>query len=205
VGGELVVTAFLHLGTQGSTLYVEFTPCLLPPIRARYHAPDTQPLPRPGEWLYESAIAWLGAPAAVVGAPKSLLVRWLGGPVEENDDHDAEERHSPPDRGARTSIRLLGADREPRHHFQWLDARKYQQVIELQVLNAIIEFLDSRHIDTSELRARQNTILNQGVIVSNSTVDHVAMAVGDEARASVADSTPSATSPGTPSSPGGST
>jgi hypothetical protein len=181
--GELVVTAFLHVATQGSTLYVEFIPCLLPPIRSRYHDLDIWPLPPVREWVAEAADGWLGAQAAMITAPGRLLRRRL-------DDEDVRPEGwrawgLPRDRGARTSVRLLAALREPRHHFQWLDARKYLRVIEVQVLNSIVEFLDCRGIDTSDVRARRTAIFNQGVIIKDSTVQGTAIAAGDGAEASV--------------------
>lgn len=181
-GGELVVTAFLHLATQGSTLYAEFTPCLLPPIRPLYHVLDTQPMPSADEWLRVVAGAIWGAPSALVTAPTRLLP---GGRPPDVLATDHRSSNPSLDRGARTSVRLLGATPRPDHHFQWLDARKYLRVIEVQVLDALVEFLDCKGIDTSDVRARQSTILNKGIIVQNSTLQDVAMVAGDGGNATV--------------------
>jgi len=40
------------------------------------------------------------------------------------------------------------------------------KIIERQLLESVVEFLDARNIDTSDSKKRQDTILNNGVIVS---------------------------------------
>jgi hypothetical protein len=59
----------------------------------------------------------------------------------------------------------------------------YVKVIERQVLDSILHYLDERNVDTSDVKQRQTAILNQGVIVSGggSVVNSGAMSVGDQA------------------------
>jgi hypothetical protein len=48
----------------------------------------------------------------------------------------------------------------PRRHGQLLDVEKYTKTIASQVLDAILEFLEERNLDTTEFRARRTQILD---------------------------------------------
>lgn len=48
-----------------------------------------------------------------------------------------------------------------------------------------MEFLDAHHIDTSDLKERQTTLLNNGVIMSGGKINAGAFSVGKGARAMV--------------------
>jgi hypothetical protein len=58
------------------------------------------------------------------------------------------------------------------------------QVTQQAVLNLIIDFLDDRNIDTSEIKDRQIAILNNGVIVAGGALQASSVAVGAGAQAS---------------------
>ena len=57
------------------------------------------------------------------------------------------------------------------------------KLVEKEILDAIIDFLEAHDIDTSELRERQSMILNNGVIMSGGTVQAETVAMGGRARA----------------------
>jgi hypothetical protein len=59
----------------------------------------------------------------------------------------------------------------------------YVKLTEQQLFEAIISFLDARNIDTSDLKERQTTVMNNGVIVSGGQINAQSMAVGTGARA----------------------
>jgi len=58
----------------------------------------------------------------------------------------------------------------------------YLKAIERQILDALVEFLKSKNIDTSDLKASQQTILNTGVVVSGGSVTAENLSVGAGAR-----------------------
>jgi hypothetical protein len=89
------------------------------------------------------------------------------------------------DYGASTSIRELAASSLYSHYFQKLDKEMYLKLIEHQILDSITDFLDAHNIDTSDLRSRQNTILNNGVIVTGGSVDAQNLTVGERAKSVV--------------------
>jgi hypothetical protein len=184
--GRVVTTGFLHLAVRGHTLHVEFTPCLLPPPRSPFGMIDVRSFPTIREQLTAAGVAWTGAlsdPMLPIRSLGSLFgfharclarrahVRWM---VWEGRDID---------RGARTSIRQLGESVEPRHSFQWLDARKYHRIMTAQVLNAVTTFLDRKGVDTSWMPGRRTAILTS--ITAKSSRFRGTAIIGPEARVPV--------------------
>lgn len=73
-----------------------------------------------------------------------------------------------------------------RRYFQKLDKEMHLKILERQILDTIVRFLDARNIDTSDLKERQTTILNNGLVVSGSgSIQAESLAVGPQAQALV--------------------
>jgi hypothetical protein len=87
------------------------------------------------------------------------------------------------DYGASNSLREFAASSRYRQHFQLLDKEMFVEIIQRQMLESIISFLDSRNIDTSDLKERQETILNNGLIVAGGSFQAGNLAIGDHAKA----------------------
>ena len=58
----------------------------------------------------------------------------------------------------------------------------YLRLTERQILNGIIDFLDSKNIDTSDLKKREQVILNEGVIMTGGNVVAENIIVGKNAK-----------------------
>ena len=58
----------------------------------------------------------------------------------------------------------------------------YVKLVENRILDSTIDFLDDHLIDTSGLRSRQETILNNGVIVTGGSVEAQNFTVGGRAK-----------------------
>jgi len=65
-----------------------------------------------------------------------------------------------------------------RIYFQKLDNEMNIKVVQQQVIDALVEFLDKHSIDTSEIKQRGMHILNNGVIVSGGTMSAESISVG---------------------------
>jgi hypothetical protein len=70
------------------------------------------------------------------------------------------------DYGATASIRALATSSNYRRYFQRLDKEMGLKLVERAILDSIIEFLDEKNVDTSDLKERTSMIFNNGVIVS---------------------------------------
>jgi hypothetical protein len=64
------------------------------------------------------------------------------------------------DYGAGISIREHAADLDEARHVHIANEERYFRVLQRQVIDAVLEFLDSHNVDVSELRKQQSDILN---------------------------------------------
>ena len=132
---------------------------------------------------------------ALLVGPLAALVAWLaliaklGGFISRSLGLEGcmkrrEIKHNPLyDYGIAQSIRQMVSSPRFAHYFQRLDQEMYVKIIEREMLDTIIEFLDDHNIDTSDIKERQTTILNQGVIVQGGDVQAESLAVGAGAQA----------------------
>jgi hypothetical protein len=70
------------------------------------------------------------------------------------------------DVGARFSVREHGSQWVPESYLQRLDASKYTKIIERLVIETVLDYLDSRDVDTAAYRARAEAIYNSGIIIA---------------------------------------
>jgi hypothetical protein len=185
--GELVLSLFLRFNMVGGSLFCEGNYFLLPPVREQYHSVDDySALPDARAIAREVALSAAWAPFLLVLALPRVVerlfarwTRWLG--------HRATRRmiRNRPmfDYGAATTIRQEGMSANYRHYFQKLDELMYTKLVQKKVFESIATFLDARDIDTGELRERQATVLNSGVIITGGEIRAENLAVGAGARA----------------------
>ena len=71
------------------------------------------------------------------------------------------------------------------HFFQSSDWDMHSKTLEREILDTVTDFLHSRNVDTSEIKERQTTILNHGIVVQGGKLQANAVAVGKSAKANV--------------------
>jgi len=186
-GGEVVASTFLHFSTDGRLLYLQCDRTVLGPLWRQYHDVDRiSPVLTAGAIGRLLARAASGVAAAVPRAPVRV--------VRDLTFRRRAERHRTVERaiarqdlghsyGARFSVREQATDAKYHNYFQKTDAAKHLKVVERHVLAALLDFLDTRGVDTTEFRNRQMTILNQGVIQTGGVSNVGNQAVGSEATA----------------------
>ena len=161
---------------------------MLPPLKDDYHKIDTaQPIltlkravELAGLSLLALPIRWWLSPFSVLS---TLSERWQAQSERATIRQELEENPNF-DYGASISIREYASSSTYQQYFQIIDKEMYIKIIQSHLLEAIIDFLDSKNIDTTELKERQTTILNSGVIMSgSSTINAGALGVGTQAQA----------------------
>jgi hypothetical protein len=187
--GEIILSVFLRFLKLRQNLFVEASYFFLPPLKQKYRKIDgIQPNPtwrQISEMLLETFIK------SLILFPGSILLlsEELSQPFTRWKQQRAERRliREDPmfDYGASTNIRELAASNLYSHYFQKLDMEMYMKIIESQILDSITNFLDAHNIDTSDLQARQDTILNNGVIVTGGSVRSQNLTVGERAKSVV--------------------
>jgi hypothetical protein len=187
-GGELVLSIFLRFSLTGNNLFCEASYFLLPPVLERYHEVDDMngvvDLRTVGVMFLRSVVR---TPFNLVAAPFAVLYRIVDrwSRWRERVVTRRRARQCPTfDYGAVTTVRQRSMSSNHRHYFQLLDRIMYVKLVEQQIFDSIITSLEASDIDTSELRKRQTTVLNNGVIVSGGQINAQSLAVGAGAVAS---------------------
>lgn len=187
-GGEIAFSYFLRCSLRGPTLFVEIKRFLLTPLRASLREVDTlAPLGFSATLSRLFVVAPLAALFRLIAAPFAVL-GYLGKGWEhlwgapERQRRKLIDANPLYDYGASTSVRQNFASGEYMHYFQRADSDYYQKMLEKEIIDTLIEFLDVHQVDTSDLRERQSTILNNGVIVQGGNIETGSLAVGDGAR-----------------------
>jgi hypothetical protein len=184
--GELILTLFLRFAKVGRSLFAEASYSILPPLATSFHELDAiHPTPPLGRRLeltvttaFSTIVLWLVAPFTVASAALGPYRRWRRQRVarrliSENPLFDY---------GATQTLRESATAPDYRRYFQKLDREFYLKMIETQVLNSILEFLDAKNVDTSDLRERRTTILNSGVWIGTGTLQAENVTVGEKSR-----------------------
>lgn len=185
--GELVLSIFVRFVRIKEKLFIEADYLLLPPLKEEYYRIDTiEPtltVRKFGRLVAETFFLavgpWFRSPVSIFS---SAFHNWFLRQVHRRTERQIRENPAF-DYGAGSSLREVASSTKYRRHFQLLDKEMYVKIIEGQLLDTIISFLDARNIDTSDLKDRQETILNNGVIVSGGSFQAQNLAIGEQARA----------------------
>jgi len=180
--GELVLSIFLRFSKLSHNLFVEASYFLLTPVGERFRAVDTMSshfdFARSLRAVISTAIAtpflMLFAPFAVFVRIQRALQRWSAEKEQKKRILDDPTF----DYGAYRSFRQWASPHEYRRYFQKLDKEMYFKVLEKNILDSILTFLEENNVDVSELKQRQSMILNNGVIVSGGSMTAENLSVG---------------------------
>ena len=195
-GGELVASYFLHCSLHPTSLMVEFKRFLLPPLRDNLRQVDRLGPDRFWTKVEQFGAALLVGPLLAVFSPFAAFAKILEAMGERvhdlfwSEERKARERRRRAeddlsyDYGAETSLRAHYAQTNFLHYFQKVDADFYNKVVERKLLDVIERFLDEHGIDTTDIRERQTTILNSGILIQGGDLRAESLAVGEGARAS---------------------
>ncbi len=186
--GELVLSVFLRLTKTGSTFFTEANYFLLTPVAEQYRKVDSM---RPslgikgtlkmfGVAIVKGLLLWYLSVLILLFKVGRFFYRWS----ERRNRQRLVEEDPNFDYGASGTLRQYVSSSQYRRYFQKLDKEMYVKTLERLILDRIIQFLDGKNIDTSDLKDRRATILNQGVIVTGGAVQARNFAVGQTATAS---------------------
>lgn len=170
-GGEVAFTYLLRVIRVGNSLSIETIHLQMQPVAAQYREVDR--IPRDGALMRALwAVETLGStPFAVFGAAIGVveqLVRIAKDLFGSREARELAKARRFPDYnfGYRISIRELLAAPAYHSHFQFLDAVRYRQSLDLQALNAAADYLEDKGVDTSSLKDQTRVIQNNSISVS---------------------------------------
>ncbi|HTS06842.1 MAG TPA: hypothetical protein VMP68_14785 [Candidatus Eisenbacteria bacterium] len=186
--GELALNVMLRFVNTGHHLFIEVNYNVLTPVYERYHGVDSlNPELSFEDWMQLGVTSFFLTPfflAALPFLPLVFVSRKYDEWREERKLRKTVRNNRSFNYGAVTSLREDTASGFYRRYFQKLDSELYKKVLERQIFDTIIKFLDARNIETTDLKERQTTVLNSGVIVSGSgTIQAETFAVGSHSTA----------------------
>jgi hypothetical protein len=155
---DFVVSAFLHLAVSDTTLYVEWTPCVLMPVRREYRAIDAMS-DSPLLPVARAVARFLALPLTMPGRLRTVcsVIR--------------PKRRPPgtliPDMyGVAHSLRELAADTDVQNYFQLADRARYVKVLESRLTLALVDALAAAGYDSTALEQQVATIANGNVYLA---------------------------------------
>jgi hypothetical protein len=159
---EFVVSAFLHLAVSDTTLYVEWTPCVLPPVNRKYRVIDVMwesPL-RP---VLRTAMGFLVLPLTM---PARLYTActWI------HRKRWPCDRPTPARYGVQHSVRELGADEDVRNYFQLADRSRYVKMLESQLSPVLVDALQEAGYEVDKLEQQVAMVANNNVYISGGSL-----------------------------------
>ncbi|MEU0792993.1 hypothetical protein ABZ342_23215 [Amycolatopsis sp. NPDC005961] len=154
---ELVLTTFLHVAVDETTLYVEWTPFMLPPIRAEYRAVDKmrQESLRP---FGQGLAGWLELPASLPGRIANLA-SWIRQPRREAGVLDPERY------GAASTLRELASANLFTDYFQLVDIERYEKIIGSRLLPTIGKLLGDAGFSTANFDEQAAVVVTNDITI----------------------------------------
>lgn len=166
---DFVVSAFLHLAVSDTTLYVEWTPCVLLPIRKEYRAIDAMP-DSPLLPVARAVLRFLMLPLTILGRLHTVfsMIRPAG-------------THGPEMYGVAHSLRELAADTDVQNYFQLADRSRYVKVLESRLTRTLVEALTDAGYDAAGLEQQAATVASNSVYISGGSPTGNIVASGNAA------------------------
>jgi hypothetical protein len=163
----ITVSAFVYVAVEGRMFYIEFIRTALPPIRRYYQEIDNMPVVSSGKFfmkvLTETVKSLFGTIAlAPIGIFSTARAAWNEQGIE--DEATSSDNYVFGDFGAHVSVRELGATTLLGTYIRILDVEKYTSIIERLLLDAVLDFLAKKGVDTSAFAGRASAIINGDVI-----------------------------------------
>jgi hypothetical protein len=171
---DLNVTCYLTAGTNNQTLYLEWTHCVLFPIREQYRSIDEVDHSGP---VVRAVMQTVAFPASLITRLSAALHRFR--PIRERNGVVAPARY-----GAGPTLREFAADSRARSYFQDADALRYMEVLEQGLFRGIGEFLKEHGyqvrdvLDIARDSAKQSVYNITGNQFNNSSVVNRSMSGG---------------------------
>ncbi len=165
---DLASSCYVYAGTDQRMLYLEWTQCVLPPLRESYRAIDYAA--RFGKGPFALALsAAVRLPASVIGRLRSVVHFFR--PLPQRPGEIVPDRY-----GTRRSLRELAADDDVQSYFQSVDVSRYSKIIERTLFRAVGDFLDRRGYSVVEFQEVASAVITNNVTVNGGT--HVGSTIG---------------------------
>lgn len=168
---DLVMSIYLHVAMDDTTLYVEWTPCLLRPIKQRYQHIDSisrSTLFPIGHSILDLFTLPMSVPERLVHTVK--LIRPL------RRDRGVID----PDMfGSLRSLREMAADANVHNYFQLADQDRYLKILESRFVRAVATMMHDAGYATASFEQQAATVFNTSVHIGGSVTGNVVAGTGN--------------------------
>lgn len=159
---DLTTSCWFSAGTDQGLLYLEWTHCVLPPIREHYRRIDHVVEFGAGP-LSRAMVDLLRLPATLPSRFAAATHRFI--PLRQRDREIVPERY-----GASRSIRELAADDDIQSYFQGVDVLRYVNIMNTMLFRAVGQYLEDHGYSVVEFqKVASATITHNSVAVSGGT------------------------------------
>jgi hypothetical protein len=162
---DVVVSVFVHAAMDEDTLYVEWTPCVLLPIKPEYQAIDRMPR-SPLRPVMNALLRLVRLPATIVPSTVHLCSRLRGLP---RDEGIVDERMY----GSAFSIRELAADDDTQNYFQTTDIHRYLKILESRYTLTVARLLDESGYSKASFNQQVMSVTNKNININGSVHGNV--------------------------------
>jgi len=169
---DLVVSVFVHVAVGRDVLYVEWTPCLLRPIKKKFRAIDE--MPRSSLRAFGQAMLDLARlPASVPGRLRHTFTFLRPLPQDAG-------AISPAMYGVSTNLRELAADSVVHNYFQLADIDRYLKTMESRLILAVARMLRAAGYSAASFEQQAATVVNNNVNIGGSVDGNVVAGTGNK-------------------------
>lgn len=191
--GQLVVTLFIRAVYAGSSLFVEWTFRVLPPISAKFlHIDDLYELPRYRQLRTSLAFGLHELIPALFKSPARAVRSWRRPRVMKRHQERlsyAIKRGYVFDYGADRSIREDASGSQRQHYFLARDETMYVLLAQQTLIRTVGDFLSEHGIDLGQFDDQVKVIFEQTINYNIGTIkDSTGIVIGDNSSATVGDS-----------------
>jgi hypothetical protein len=170
---DLVVSVFVHVAVGRGALYVEWTPCVLRPLKRRYRKIDQMsrsPLRPAGHAMLDL----VRLPVSIFDRIRHTLsfIR----PVPQDEGAISPEMY-----GVSTSLREMASDDVVHNYFQLCDIDRYLKMMESRLILAVSRMMRAAGYSPASFDERAATVVNNNVQIGGSVGGNVVAGIGNKA------------------------
>lgn len=171
---DLVVTVFVHVAVGRGALYVEWTPCVLRPVKKKYQAIDAMPR-SPLRPAWHAFVDLLKLPVSMPARLRAVF-SFLR-PLPQDGGVVVADMY-----GSAASLRELAADPGVHNYFQLADVERYLKMMESRLVLAVTRMMSAAGYSAASFEQQAATVVNNNVQIGGSVAGNVVVGSGNRVR-----------------------
>ena len=159
---DLVISVFIHAAMDENTLYVEWTPCVLLPIKPGYQEIDRMPR-SPLRPIMNAVLETIRLPASLI--PNTIRLFSFIRPLPRDDGMVDARMY-----GSLNSLREMAADDDVQNYFQITDIERYLKILNSRYTLTVAKLLQESGYSTANFNQQAQSVSNKYIHIERSVV-----------------------------------